>query len=80
MYRVIQNRFNLFLSMRGMLLLNILNIRLKFNNDFKYFIQVGRELKRGVDGVFSSLRSQIYLNFKLQMIALNIPFISQNYI
>ena len=50
MYCAIQNWPKLFLSMWDLVLnsLNTLNQLLKFNDDFKYFIHVGRVLKQGI--------------------------------
>ena len=52
MYKAIQNWPNLFLCMQGFVQssINILSKLLKFINDFKEFIHVGKELKRKTEG------------------------------
>ena len=82
MYRGIQNRPHLFFSTRGfdLISLNILIHLLKLNYDFKYFIHVGRVLKRGLNGSLSSLKQKYPFILNLKLTDENIYFVPHSFI
>ena len=79
MDRVIQNWPNLLYFSWGFVViaLNILIELLELNNDFKYFVHIGRVLKRGVAPLHTKMFVLI-LNFKLTI--RNICFVPYNFI
>ena len=66
MNRTILTLPNLFLSIWGLdqSSLSVLNEFLKVNNVLRYFIQVGRVFKMGIDAEVAPPHSQICFNFK----------------